>query len=197
MIIDPWYRQIERWIDLFSEDEPDLMGLELVREFDNSTKKFYSNLDDELNEWSDSTEIYVGIISESIREEVIITTSVESSYPNLRPAKSKRTGRKGGSVTVYAKRYTDETSGSRMQNESSEDVIVSDKNVKIVLQLPTNNKKENIKIVANSDYSIAISHLNYEGKRRTRTLEIPYDVDFETAKATYKNGILQVTIDRQ
>ena len=28
-------------MDIFSDDEPDLMGLELVREFDNLAKKFY------------------------------------------------------------------------------------------------------------------------------------------------------------
>ncbi|MGH9983017.1 MAG: Hsp20/alpha crystallin family protein [Nitrososphaeraceae archaeon] len=47
------------------------------------------------------------------------------------------------------------------------------------------------------DYSITISHLNYEGKRRTRNLEIPYEIDFETVKATYKNGILEVIFDRE
>ena len=63
-----------------------------------------------------------------------------------------------------------------------------------MLQLPINNKKENIKVVANDDYSISISNLNYEGKRLT--LGIPYDIDLETAKATYKNGILEIIFDR-
>jgi HSP20 family molecular chaperone IbpA len=65
----------------------------------------------------------------------------------------------------------------------------------VVLQLPINNKKKNIKVVANDDYSITISYLNKEGKRRTRTLDIPYSIDSETAKAVYKNGILEVTFD--
>lgn len=69
--------------------------------------------------------------------------------------------------------------------------------MKMVVQLPTNNKKKDIKVVANSDNSISISHLNYEGKRRSHTVEIPYIINFETAKATYKNGILEVTFDRQ
>ena len=30
MIPDYWNRQIERWMEIFSEDEPDLMGQELV-----------------------------------------------------------------------------------------------------------------------------------------------------------------------
>ncbi len=81
--------------------------------------------------------------------------------------------------------------------DTSEDLIVSDKNIKVVFQLPINNKKENIKVIANDDYSVTLSHLNNEGKRCTLTLEIPYDTDFENAKATFKNGILEVTFNRQ
>ncbi len=64
-----------------------------------------------------------------------------------------------------------------------EDVIVSGKNIKLVLQLPNNNKKGNIKVVANYDNSTTISHLNCDGMSCTRTLDIPYEIDFETAKA--------------
>jgi len=81
-------------------------------------------------------------------------------------------------------------------NYSSEDVIVSDKNVKIVLQLPVNNKKENIKVVGNDDSSITISHLYYDGERCTRTLDFPYTLNFDAAEATYKNGTLKVTFGR-
>jgi HSP20 family molecular chaperone IbpA len=60
-----------------------------------------------------------------------------------------------------------------------------------------NNKKENIKVVAaKDDYSVKISYMSNDGKRRSRTVDIPYDVDFETSKATYKNGILEVKFDR-
>ena len=101
-------------------------------------------------------------------------------------------------MPVPAKGHIDKTVGSRkVEQDSSEDVVVSDKKIKVVLQLPINNKKENVKVVANDDYSITISHLNYEGKRCTRTLDIPYNIEFETARATYKNGILEVTFDRQ
>jgi hypothetical protein len=57
--------QIERWMDIYSDDEPDLMGLELVREFDILAKRFYDIFDnDDLNEWAESSEICVGIRSE-------------------------------------------------------------------------------------------------------------------------------------
>jgi HSP20 family molecular chaperone IbpA len=66
-----------------------------------------------------------------------------------------------------------------------------------VLQLPIINRKENIKVVTNDDYLVTISHLNNEAILCTRTLGIPHNIDFETAKATYKNGILEVTFDRK
>lgn len=84
-----------------------------------------------------------------------------------------------------------------MEQVSSEDLIATDKKIKLVLQLPINNKKENIKIVAHDDNSITISYLNYDGKGYSGTSVIPYDIDSETAKATYKNGILEVTFDRE
>lgn len=83
------------------------------------------------------------------------------------------------------------------KKDSSEDVIISDKNIKVVFQLPINNKKENIKVIAKDDYSVKISYMTNEGKRRSHTLDIPYDIDIETAKATYKNGILEVKFDRR
>ena len=182
-------------MNIFSDDEPDLMGLELVREFDNLTNKFYSIFEDDLNKWTESSEIYVGVRSEIVREEVYVAQYYSSSdfRPN-KDTKVRKNRRKVVPVPGSVKRHIDQTIGSRVKKvdqDSPEDVIVSDKDIKIVLQLPTNNKKENIKVVSIDDCSISISHLNSEGKRCTRTLGIPYDIDFETAKATYKNGILE------
>ena len=189
--------QVERWMDIFSDDEPDPMGLELVREFDSLAKKLYSNFEEGLNDWSKSSEMYAGIRGEVVKEEVNII--LESSYPGFRPTKAKRSERKVEPVTVSARRHIDNPLGSRIEKveqDSPEDVVVSDKNIKMVLRLPVNNRKENIKVVAQDDNSVSISYLNYNGKRCTRTLDIPYSIDFEMAKATYKNGILEVTFDR-
>lgn len=186
---DYWNRQIERWMDIFSDDEPDLMGLELVKEFDNLTKYFYTSFEEDLNEWTESSEAYVNIRSEVVAEETII----EIPDPTVRPTKFKTI--RAESIPSTA----DETlaSKTRVKKDSSEDIIVSDENTKIVFQLPINNKKENIKVVVKDDYSVKISYMNKEGKRRSRTLDVPDDIDFETAKATYKNGILEVKFDRQ
>jgi HSP20 family molecular chaperone IbpA len=183
-------------MDIFSDDEPDLMALELVREFNKLKKKFYGICDDDMNEWTESSEIYVGIRSEVVREKVDIV--LDSSYPVAGPNKNARVRKFKRKVeTVTGSDKIAESRIERVEQDTSEDAIVSDKNIKIVSQLPINNKKENIKVVAYDDYSITISHLNYEGEQRTSTLDIPYNIDFETAKATYKNGILEVTFDKQ
>jgi HSP20 family protein len=81
--------------------------------------------------------------------------------------------------------------------ESFEDVIVTDEKIKVVLQLPINNKRENIQVLAYSDNSVSISYLNSEGKRRSRTSALPYSIDIETVKSTYRNGILEITFNRK
>jgi HSP20 family molecular chaperone IbpA len=187
---DYWNRQIERWMDIFSDDEPDLIGLELVREFDNLTKYFYTTFDENVNEWTESSEIYMGIRNEVVREDTIL----ENPYPRIMPTKLKRTR------AEFIPSTADETLRSRTggdKKDSSEDVIVSNKNIKVVFQLPINNKKENIKVIAKDDYSVKIYYFTNEGKRRSHTLYIQYDIDIETAKATYKNGILEVKFDRR
>jgi HSP20 family molecular chaperone IbpA len=198
MTLDYWNRQIEKWIDVFSDDEPDLMGPQLVREFDNLTKKFYNDFDDDLDEWEEHSMIYVGIRSEVVSEEMDIV--YERSYPVARPRSNKN-----AKVRKFKRKFetlprsdeTGESSFVRVHRDSPDDVIISDKNIKIVSQLPINNKKGNIKVVVNNDYSVSISHLNSEGKRCIRCLGIPYYIDFETGKATYKNGILEVTFERK
>jgi HSP20 family protein len=137
----------------------------------------------------------VSIRSEVVREVDIV---LDSSYPVARPNKNanvRKFKRKVESVPV-----SDKPVGSRIEkveHDSNEDIVVSDKVIKIVSQLPINNKKKNIKVVANDDYAITISYLNNEGNRCTRTLDIPHNINLETARATYKNGILEVTFDRQ
>jgi HSP20 family molecular chaperone IbpA len=198
LTINYWNRQIEKWIDVFSDDEPDLMGLQLVREFDNLTKKFYNDFDDDLDEWEEHSKIYVSIRSEVVSEEMDIV--YEGSYPVARPRSNKNAkGRKFKRKfeTLPRSDETGESSLVKVHRDSPEDVIISDKNIKIVSQLPINNKKGNIKVVVNNDYSVSISHLNSEGKRCIRCLGIPYDIDFDTGKATYKNGILEITFERK
>ena len=84
-----------------------------------------------------------------------------------------------------------------MEQNSSKDVIATDKNIKVVSQLPINNRKQDIKVIVHDDNSFTISYLNYDGKQYSSTSVIPYDIDSETARAVYKNGILEITFDRK
>ena len=151
-------------MDIFSDDEPDSLVLELVRQFDYLTKKFYSIFDDDSNESRADSQLQMGIRSEFFREEVVVVK--HDSYSDFRP-KQRKVRRKVKPIPIPAKGHIDKI--LRSGKDTSEDIVVSDKKIKVVLQLPINNKKENVKVVANDDYSVTISHLNYEGKRCTRT----------------------------
>jgi hypothetical protein len=76
-------------MDVFADDEPDLMGLQLVREFDDLTKKFYGIFNNDLDEWAEYSEIYVGIGSVILEMDIVS----ESSRPN-KNAKGRKFKRK-------------------------------------------------------------------------------------------------------
>jgi hypothetical protein len=74
-------------MDIFSDDEADPIGLELVRQFDYLKKKFYSIFDDDLNESRADSQLQMGIRSEFFREEVVIVK--RDSYSDFRPKQRK------------------------------------------------------------------------------------------------------------
>ncbi|HYZ59893.1 MAG TPA: hypothetical protein VE544_09585, partial [Nitrososphaeraceae archaeon] len=152
MIINYWNRQIEKWIDVFSDDEPDLMGLQLVREFDNFSKKFYGIFDDDWNESHADSELFTGIRRDICREEQVVIVRRISYFEPAKPMERK-VRRRVEQVSMPVKRSIDDTSQSRIKGvqDTSEDIIVTDKNVKIVSQLPINNRKQDIKVIARDD----------------------------------------------
>jgi HSP20 family protein len=76
------------------------------------------------------------------------------------------------------------------EREPLADVNVSDKEVKVVIEMP-GVKKEDIKINA---YDGAVEVVSNDPQRKYhRTLELPKEADIETAKSAYNNGILEVT----
>ena len=56
--------------------------------------------------------------------------------------------------------------------------------------------KQDIKINA-YDGSVEVSTTETASKRYRRIIELPPDVDVETAKSTYTNGILEITFERK
>ena len=72
---------------------------------------------------------------------------------------------------------------STVESENSiEEMIATDTNIKIISQLPTTNKKEDIKAIVHDDKSVTISCLNQEGKRSIRNYLIPHDINIETGR---------------
>jgi HSP20 family molecular chaperone IbpA len=197
-LMNDWTRFMEKWFNEsqipFADYELDIMKQELLIGFDELTEDFDRVFNDDLNELEFS-ESCIRVRGENVRKELIL---LHSSYPsNPRPNKNTRKNktRKRAKPTPVQRRELLRV--EREGRESLEDVIVSDENIKVVLQLPINNKRENIQVIAYSDNSITFSYLSSEGKRISRTSALPYGIDIETARSTYRNGILEIIFDRK
>jgi HSP20 family protein len=94
-----------------------------------------------------------------------------------------------GSVTSSAARplISDE-------REPLVDVTTTDKEVKVILEMPGVNK-ENIKINA-YDNSVEVKS-EHPQRKYHRVIEIPPEADTETIKSTYKNGILEIVFNKK
>jgi HSP20 family molecular chaperone IbpA len=211
--MNDWTRFIEKWFNesqiAFVDYEFDVMKQELLLGFNELTEDFDRVFNDDPNEL-EFPESYMRVRSKNVIKELIL---VHSSYPlDLRSSKNTRKNKTRKSVkpapvqrrnrlNSYRYNLTDDSNiaGSEipLSRESFEDVIVADENIKVVTQLPINNRRENIQVFAYSDNSVSISYLNSEGKRSSRTLPLPYSIDIETAKSTYRNGILEITFNRK
>jgi HSP20 family molecular chaperone IbpA len=196
--MNDWTRFIEKWFIEsqipFADYEYDIMKKELLIGFDELTEDFDRVFNDDPNELEFS-ESRARVRGENVRKELIL---LHNSYPSTpRPNKNTRKNktRKSAKPAPIQRRSLSrvETEG----RESFEDVIVSDEIIKVVFQLPINNKGENIQVIAYSDNSITISYLSSEGKRISRTSALPYGIDIETSRSTYRNGILEITFDRK
>jgi hypothetical protein len=216
--MNDWDRYLEEWFNasaIASTDyEPETMKQELTVVFDKLDEQFDRIFVDDLNEFKFS-ESYMEVSSETVREiDVLLYGSyglnlrpnenakVSKNTRNVRPASVQR---RNNFNSHYNLAYDDNIPDSKVPlsrikregRESLEDVITTDESIKVVLQLPINNRRENIKVVAYSDNSIAISHLSSDGKRCRYTTIIPYNIDIDTARSTYRNGILEITFNRK
>ena len=80
------------------------------------------------------------------------------------------------------------------EREPLVDVNSTDKEVKVVLEIP-GVKKEDIKINA-YDGAVDVTANNPQRKYH-KTIELPQDANTETAKSTYQNGILEITFGKK
>ena len=196
--MNDWTKFIEKWFNesqiAFVDYEFDVMKQELLQGFNELTEDFDRVFNDDPNELEFS-ESHMRVRSKNVIKELIL---VHSSYPlDLRLNKNTRKNKTRKSVKPAPVQRRNLFRVEKEGRESFEDVIVSDENIKVVLQLPINNKRENIQVIAYSDNSITISYLSSEGKRNSRTSALPYGIDIETARSTYRNGILEITFDRK
>ena len=72
--------------------------------------------------------------------------------------------------------------------------MTSDKEVKVVIEMPGVNK-ENIKVNA-YDNSVEITSDDPQRKYH-QIIELPPEANIETAKSNYKNGILEITFKKK
>ena len=80
------------------------------------------------------------------------------------------------------------------EREPLVDMITSDKEVKVVVELPGVNK-ENIK-VNSYDTSVEIS-ANTSDRKYRRIVDLPPEADTQVAKCNYKNGILEIVFNKK
>ena len=216
--MNDWTRFIESWFDelqiAFVDYEFDIMKQELLLGFNELTEDFDRVFNDDQNELEFS-ESHMRVRSNVIKELILVHNSHPldlRSNKNTRKTKTRKSGKpapvqRRNRLNSYRYNLTDDSNiaGSKIPlsrveqegRESFADIIVTDMNIKVVTQLPINNRRENIQVTAYSDNSVSISYLNSEGKRSGRNLAIPYCIDIENAKSTYRNGILEITFNRK
>jgi len=80
------------------------------------------------------------------------------------------------------------------EREPLADVITTDKEVKVVVELPGVNK-ENIKVHAYEGSAEVIAET--QDRKYRRVVDIPTDTDAESVKSTFKNGLLEIVFKRK
>ena len=81
------------------------------------------------------------------------------------------------------------------EREPLSDLTTTDKEVKVVLEIP-GIKKEDIKINA-YDEKVEIKTAENAQRKYHKIIDLPKQADIETARSTYNNEILEVTFDKK
>jgi HSP20 family protein len=81
------------------------------------------------------------------------------------------------------------------EREPLANVTTTDKEVKVLVEMPGVGSKENIKINA---YDTTLEVRSDEpSKKYHQVIDLPQEADIETAKSAYKNGILEITFQKK
>jgi len=216
-----WDENVDEWFNTTSSikitnGEFDVIERGLFTGFDKLTEEIDRIFDDDHHESSFSMS-HDRNKTNTVREEVDIIL-YSYYFTNVRPNKTLKVRkfrrnvrsesiRRANNLTSHYYNDPENKSNTRFTipplsrietegRESLDDLIVTDRNVKIVLQLPSNNRREDIKVIAYNDNSLTISHINSKEKLCHRTLVIPHNLDIETGRSTYRNGILEITFNK-
>jgi len=80
------------------------------------------------------------------------------------------------------------------EREPLADITTTDKEVKVVVEMP-GVSKQNIKINA---YDTSVEVISDDPQRKYhQVIELPPEADIESARSTYKNGILEITFNKK
>lgn len=81
------------------------------------------------------------------------------------------------------------------ETEPLADVTTTDKDVKVVVEMPGIEKKD-IKINAHDD-TVEVFTTDTAERKYRKIIEVPSEADIETAKSTYRNGILELVFNKK
>jgi HSP20 family protein len=81
------------------------------------------------------------------------------------------------------------------ETEPLADVTTTDKDVKVVVEMPGIEKKD-IKINAH-DNIVEVFTIDTAQRKYRKIIEVPSEADIETARSTYKNGILEIVLNKK
>jgi HSP20 family protein len=82
------------------------------------------------------------------------------------------------------------------EREPLSDITTTEKEVKVVLDMPGVMEKD-VKINAYDDGKVEIKTANNSPRKHYKVVQLPKEANTETARFTYINGILEVTLDKK
>jgi HSP20 family protein len=108
-----------------------------------------------------------------------------------------REGRSGLGKGMFGTTATTTRPLISSEREPLVDISTTDKEIKVVVEMPGVNK-ENIKINAYNS-TLEVTATDNEGRTRKyhETIELPEEADLATAKSKYNNGILEITFTKK
>jgi HSP20 family protein len=81
------------------------------------------------------------------------------------------------------------------EREPLVDVNITDKEVKVILEMP-GIRKTDIKIKA-YDSLVEVTTLKDGQRKYHKTIDLPEQADIQTARSAYNNGVLEITFDKK